>query len=165
MKSFSITLMILGILLLMIVFSGYSMNIWSIFEFILGILLISTSFFHKNSNFHLIYKDKIVRDKNMIKNTLEEAEEEISSENEMPEFAKKIATKTIGVVKDHLLPNEKKRILKYLIFGFLSGTILILDSFSLFGLNFNFWQIILVIFSSYLIGLGISNIIFGGEKK
>lgn len=165
MKSFSIILMILGILLLMSVFSGYSLNIWSMFEFLLGILLISTSFFHKNSSFNLIYKDRIIRDKNMIKDTLKEAEEEISTESEMPEFAKKIAKKTLGVVKEHLLPNEKKRILKYLIFGFLSGMLLILDSLNLFDFNFNFWQIILIIFSSYMIGLGVSNIIFGGEKK
>jgi hypothetical protein len=94
-----------------------------------------------------------------IEEELRNAREDLE-DSEIPSMAKNISKKSINYVEKKVFKKTHiKSLVKKIIFGLTSGTILFFDSLNLFNLKFNFWEFILVIIGSYLLATGISSFI------
>lgn len=174
MKKFAILLIAVGVIIFINVFFHISFSFWRVVELLIGLVFIFeglTSFSgNRRSRIKLNINDKSVEfnedTEKLIEDSLNEAEESIDSE-EMPQFARGIAKGAIGITRKSLFSRKKlKKQIRDFIFYLTSGTIITMDVFNLYGMNFNFWEFILVIIGVFMIAQGITAFIpEGGAKK
>ncbi|GAB6188875.1 hypothetical protein JCM30566_06140 [Marinitoga arctica] len=141
MKFLALVFILIGLAIILSVFWGYTLTFWKTLEFILGIIIIYFGFHPKQ-------EVKIKKGKKEVILNGVEAEGVIDDilETQQGWFFK-------GLKIFHR--NFK---LKSLIFGLIAGIFLILDSLNIFEKSFNFWEVILAIFASWLIASGLSAI-------
>ncbi|SHE43348.1 hypothetical protein SAMN02745164_00426 [Marinitoga hydrogenitolerans DSM 16785] len=146
MKTLALTFILIGLVIILSVFWGYSLTFWKTLEFILGFILIISG---------INPKQKVELTKNKKKLVLEgkEAEEVIDD----------ILDSQRGLFFKFLKKTHKNFRFKTFIFGLISGITLILDSLNIIDTNLNFWEVLLVILGSWLIASGISTIFFRGK--
>ncbi|MDK2945607.1 hypothetical protein [Geotoga petraea] len=169
MRKIAVIMIVVGTLLFLSVFLDLSLSFWRILELIISIILIASGIGLIKPSININGKVIDGSDQNEIHYANEQlnyAEEEIESEKDMPEFARKIAKGSIHVARNSFIKRKDiKKIVRRTLFGLTSGVILFLDSLSLFGLNFNFWEFLLVLIGSFLLTSGISSLIPDRRRK
>ncbi|MGM0640004.1 MAG: hypothetical protein ACQESN_01080 [Thermotogota bacterium] len=169
MRKIAVIMIVAGVLLFLSVFYDFSMGFWRIVELIFSIVLISSglglikpSININGKSFDSLNQDDI----HYANEQINQAEEEIEEEKDMPEFARKIAKGSFRFARSTFTKRKiLKKIIKRTIFGLTAGIILLIDSLTLFGLNFNFWEILLVLIGAFLLASGISSFVPNGRRK
>lgn len=161
MKKFSILLFAIGILIFLNVFiQDFSLTFWRNVEFLIGVVILFSGIFpHKKWLLNVNINGKNIETE--IGENYDEVFDEVNEvmeDDDVPEFAKTIAKKSISYATKRKKRNVK-RIVRNFLFGISAGILLIFSSLGLFGLNFSFWEFLLVIISTFLVALGLSSLI------
>ncbi|WP_129408646.1 hypothetical protein [Marinitoga lauensis] len=141
MKLLALVFIIIGLVIILSVFLGYSLTFWRIIEFIVGCGFII-------AGFNPTQKVEITKNKRKVILNGKDAEEVIDD----------ILEPQNGWFFKVLKRTHKNFRFKSLIFGLISGITLILDSLNIIKTELNFWEILLVIIAAWLIASGLSRI-------
>jgi len=163
MRKIAIIMIASGVLLFLSVFTDLSMGFWRIVELVLSIVLITSGFGLIKPTININGKtiDSLDQDDVHFANEqINNAEEEIESEEDMPEFARKIAKGSLHFARNSFTKRKAiRKIIRRTLFGLTAGIIIFIDSLSLLNFNFNFWEVVLVLIGSFLLASGISSFV------
>lgn len=163
MRKIAVIMIVAGLLLFLSVFIDLSMGFWRIVELVLSIVLITSGFGLVKTTVNINGKtiDSLDQDDvHFVNEQINNAEEEIESEEDMPEFARKIAKESLHFARNSFTKRKAlRKIIRRTLFGLTAGIILFMDSLSLFDFNFNFWEVLLVLIGSFLLASGISSFV------